>query len=216
MAGKIRGIRPVGDRAVLVELDSLAEVLSLQSQLHERPLDGQLDVLAAAETVLVTAVSPAAARGFAARLRRMDVGTVTDADATLVIIDTVYDGEDLSSVAELTGLGADGVITAHSEQTWTAAFGGFAPGFAYLAGGDPRLEVPRRAEPRTRVPAGAVGLAGRFSGIYPRSSPGGWRIIGHTEAILWDLDRDPPALLRPGTRVRFVPAADAPEGGAGP
>ena len=208
MAGTIRGIRPVGDRAVLVELDSLAEVLSLQTQLHERPLDGQLDVLAAAETVLVTAVSPAAAGGFAARLRRMDVATVTDTDATLVIIDTMYDGEDLARVGELTGLGRDGVIAAHSEQTWTAAFGGFAPGFAYLVGETQALAVPRRSTPRSAVPAGSVALADTYSAVYPRSSPGGWQLIGRTTAPMWDLGRDQPALVHPGNRVRFRPVRE--------
>jgi KipI family sensor histidine kinase inhibitor len=86
------------------------------------------------------------------------------------------------------------------------AFGGFAPGFAYLVGGDPRLQVPRRDEPRTKVPAGAVGLAGEFSGVYPRQSPGGWQLIGRTDVAMWDLDRDPPALLTAGATVRFRPA----------
>ena len=89
-------------------------------------------------------------------------------------------------------------------RLWRVGFAGFAPGFAYLVGGDPRLDVPRRPTPRTRVPAGSVGLAGEFSGIYPRSSPGGWQLIGRTEQVLWDLDRDPPALLRPGLWVQFV------------
>ncbi len=208
MAARIRGIRPVGDRAVLVELGSLAEVLSLQSQLLERPLDGQLDVLAAAETVLVTAVSGAAARGFAVRLRHMDVGTVTDTDPTVVTIDTVYDGEDLARVAELTGLGPDGVIAVHSEQTWTAAFGGFAPGFAYLTGETEALTVPRRDTPRSAVPAGSVALADTYSAVYPRASPGGWQLIGRTTAPMWDLGREQPALVRPGNRVRFRPVRE--------
>jgi KipI family sensor histidine kinase inhibitor len=96
------------------------------------------------------------------------------------------------------------VVSAHTATPWRVGFGGFAPGFAYLVGGDPRLEVPRRAEPRPSVPAGAVGLAGRYSGIYPRSSPGGWQLIGHTDAVLFDVDADPPALLQPGMTVRFV------------
>jgi KipI family sensor histidine kinase inhibitor len=96
------------------------------------------------------------------------------------------------------------VVQAHTGTAWTVGFGGFAPGFSYLVGGDPRLQVPRHDEPRTRVPAGAVGLAGAFSGIYPRPSPGGWQIIGQTDAVLWDVDRDPPALLRPGATVQFV------------
>jgi KipI family sensor histidine kinase inhibitor len=114
-----------------------------------------------------------------------------------------YDGPDLAEVASLTGLSEAAVVTAHTESVWTVGFGGFAPGFAYLTGGDPRLHVPRRGTPRPSVPAGSVGLAGEFSGVYPRSSPGGWQLIGHTDVDLFDVDRDPPALLQPGTRVRF-------------
>ena len=95
------------------------------------------------------------------------------------------------------------MIAAHSGQTWTVTFVGFSPGFGYLAGQDSRLHVPRRSSPRTTVPAGAVGLAGEFSGIYPRSSPGGWQLIGSTAEPMWDVDRDPPALLQPGAAVTF-------------
>lgn len=206
MTGSIRGIRAiraVGDRAVLVELDSLADVLGLQARLQEDPIDGQLDVLAAATTVLVTAVSAAAARGFAAELRGRDVTRAPHPDTTHVLIDTVYDGEDLALVAAETGLSQDGVIAAHTGQTWTAAFGGFAPGFVYLTGETPALVVPRRAEPRSAVPAGSVALAGDYSAVYPRASPGGWQLIGRTDARMWDLDRARPALVRPGNRVRF-------------
>lgn len=122
---------------------------------------------------------------------------------TLQTIPVVYDGPDLAAVGDLTGLGAGGVVAAHTATPWRVAFCGFAPGFAYLADGDPRLVVPRRADPRTSVPAGSVGLAGEFSGIYPRSSPGGWQLIGRTDAELWDPGRTPPALLGPGTWVRF-------------
>ena len=119
------------------------------------------------------------------------------------MIDVVYDGADLADVAQHTGLTVAAVVDAHVATPWRVGFGGFAPGFAYLVGGDPRLAVPRRAEPRTRVPAGSVGLAGEFSGVYPRESPGGWQLIGRTDAVLWDIDRTPPALLRPGMWVRF-------------
>ncbi|WP_377323398.1 allophanate hydrolase subunit 1 [Pimelobacter simplex] len=116
----------------------------------------------------------------------------------------VYDGPDLAEVAGQTGLSEAEVVAAHTATPWRVAFGGFAPGFAYLVGGDPRLRVPRRAEPRTTVPAGSVGLAGEFSGVYPRASPGGWQLIGRTDVVLWDLDREPPALLAAGATVRFV------------
>ena len=115
-----------------------------------------------------------------------------------------YDGPDLGEVARLSGLDEDEVIAAHVGTRWRVAFTGFAPGFGYLVGGDPRLAVPRRPTPRTSVPAGSVGLAGEFSGVYPRASPGGWQLIGRMDAVLWDLDRTPPALLRPGVQVRFV------------
>ncbi len=95
------------------------------------------------------------------------------------------------------------MIAAHTGTEWKVGFTGFAPGFAYLIGGDPRLVVPRRAEPRPRVTAGSVALAGPYSGVYPTESPGGWQLIGHTDLPLWDLQRDPPAVLRPGMRVRF-------------
>lgn len=115
-----------------------------------------------------------------------------------------YDGPDLDEVAELTGLSPSEVVAAHTGCVWQAGFVGFAPGFAYLTGGDPRLVVSRRAEPRTCVPAGSVALADEFSAVYPRASPGGWQLIGRTDAVLFDVDRDPPALVPPGARVRFV------------
>jgi biotin-dependent carboxylase-like uncharacterized protein len=128
------------------------------------------------------------------------------ADGPLVEVGVCYDGEDLAEVARLCRLDAAEVVRAHTAAPWTVAFTGFAPGFAYLSGGDPRLDVPRRAEPRTRIPAGSVGLAGPFSGVYPRVSPGGWQLIGRTGLAMWDLARDEPALLAPGMRVRFVDA----------
>ncbi|MCS5733298.1 5-oxoprolinase subunit B family protein [Herbiconiux daphne] len=124
---------------------------------------------------------------------------------SLVEIATRYDGADLATVAELAGLTVDGVIAAHSEQTWTADFIGFAPGFAYLSGENDLLAAPRRSTPRPVVPAGSVALAAGYCGIYPRESPGGWHLIGTTTASLWDARRTEPALLAPGTRVRFVP-----------
>ena len=108
-------------------------------------------------------------------------------------------------------MSTDALISTHFGATWTVAFGGFAPGFPYLVADAPHeasgppWEVPRRAEPRTSVPAGAVGLASRYCGIYPRPSPGGWQLIGRSAAELFDPHREPPALLNPGTRVRFAP-----------
>jgi KipI family sensor histidine kinase inhibitor len=124
-------------------------------------------------------------------------------------VDVVYEGEDLETVAKLLGMSAEEIIQRHLAANWQVAFSGFAPGFGYLAGDDPVFQVPRKSSPRTRVPAGSVGLAGEFTGVYPQSSPGGWQLIGHTETELWNLDRDPPALLVPGTEVKFQRASRA-------
>ena len=208
-AHKVRSVRAVGTRAVLAELSGTQDVLALQALLLERPLPGQQDVLAAAETVLVKADSPASARRIAARLLQLDLTAPVQLDGGLVVIDTVYDGEDLAEVGRLTGLGTEGVIAAHSGQVWTVAFAGFAPGFGYMVGENQQLEVPRRSSPRTAVPAGSVALAGNYSAVYPRRSPGGWQLIGRTNARMWDLDRDQPALAAPGHRVQFRPVRDA-------
>jgi KipI family sensor histidine kinase inhibitor len=193
----------MGERALLVEVDTQAEVLGLYAGLRDHPLDGQAELVPAARSLLVKlgrGVDHEVAR---AELETRPPGQFEAGAATTVVIDVIYDGADLVEVGELTGLGTDGVITAHTAQLWTVAFGGFAPGFGYLTGRDLRLDVPRKAFPRTSVPAGSVGLAGRYSGIYPRSSPGGWQLIGRTAALLWDPTRDPPALLRPGMSVQF-------------
>jgi len=205
---KVRSVRAVGTRAVLAELTGTQDVLALQALLLENPLPGQLDVLAAAETVLVTADSPVSARRIAARLLRLDLTAPVQRDGGLVVIDTVYDGEDLAEVGELTGLGTEGVIAAHTGQIWTVAFAGFAPGFGYMVGENQALEVPRRSSPRTAVPAGSVALAGNYSAVYPRRSPGGWQLIGRTGAKMWDLDREQPALAVPGHRVHCQPGPD--------
>jgi KipI family sensor histidine kinase inhibitor len=202
-AARVLAVRPVGTTAVLAELSGLHDVLALQALLLEQPLPGQVDVLAAAETVMVRADSPAAARRMAGLLLEMDLTVQAHAEGKLVLIETVYDGEDLAEVGRLTGLGTDGVIAAHTGQVWTVAFGGFAPGFGYMVGENELLEVPRRSSPRTAVPAGAVALAGTYSAVYPRKSPGGWQLIGRTAAHMWDLSREQPALAAPGDRVQF-------------
>jgi len=199
-------IRDYGDRALLLECESTDEVLALTAALNEAQISGVLDIVPASRTVLLELAGPrdqAPTRQLLARLQ-VDAATAANDDGhSDVVIDVVYDGADLAEVAELTGLDVPGVIEAHTETPWRCGFGGFAPGFAYLVGGDPRLAVPRRSEPRTKVPAGSVGLAGEFSGVYPRPSPGGWQLIGHTDAVLWDVDRPQPALLIPGMRVQF-------------
>ncbi len=119
-----------------------------------------------------------------------------------------YDGPDLADVAALWGVPEREVARIHAATEFRVAFCGFAPGFGYLTGLPARYDVPRRATPRTAVHAGAVGLAGPYTGVYPRASPGGWQLIGTTDAVLWDTARELTALLSPGTRVRFVAVAD--------
>ncbi|GGI04204.1 5-oxoprolinase subunit B family protein [Egicoccus halophilus] len=199
---------PYGDRGVLVELADLDAVLGLHAALAADPPAGVVDLVPAARTLLVR-LDPAVASvaAVAAAVRAVRPVPDVDRDGGQVEVPVTYDGEDLDEVARRTGLDVDGVVAAHTGQTWTVAFAGFAPGFAYLVGEDDRLRVPRRDDPRTRVPAGAVGLADAFSGVYPRVSPGGWQLIGRTETSMWDPDRAPPALLTPGMRVRFVVAS---------
>ncbi len=202
---------PCGERALLIEVDGLDAAIALRTALASLAGRGAFaavrDVVPATTTVLLSVDDPDSLTGVrdavTALLPGLDPATGPTGRDEPVEIDVRYDGEDLAEVARLTGLKPDEVIAAHTGRDWTVAFGGFAPGFAYLVGGDERLQVPRRAEPRTRVPPGAVGLAGPFSGIYPRASPGGWQLIGSTDVTLWDADRTPPALLQPGGRVRF-------------
>jgi len=198
-------VRAFGDAALLVELDDLDAVLGLAAAVRADWPDGVLDVVPAARTLLLV-VEPGTALDAVKRRVTTLSSTSTSPSAEPeepVEIAVTYDGPDLAEVARLTGLDEEGIVAAHTGTPWRIAFGGFAPGFAYLTGGDPRLRVPRRDEPRTTVPAGAVGLAGEYSGVYPRPSPGGWQLIGRTDTVLWDAERDPPALLSPGGTVTF-------------
>lgn len=198
--------RTASDSALLVEFDRLDE--AVRAQTAWRNVAGVLDVVGGARTVLVRYDrSLSTARGLTNRLREIDGGTEATGSERDVEIAVHYDGEDLSDVAEILGVTIEHLVRRHVAAQWRVAFAGFAPGFGYLVGDDPVFDVPRRSTPRTRVPAGAVALAGAFTGVYPRESPGGWQIIGRTDAALWDLDREPPALLTPGARVRFVRAA---------
>ncbi len=221
-------LRPVGSDAVLVDLDDPDAVVRLAARLAADLRDGVLpgvaELVPAASTLLVR-LHPGRAGERARRLlaERCATSAVTGPpapgeaapahDIDVVDVPVVYDGEDLAEVSRLTGLDTAEVVRRHTASAWTVAFTGFAPGFGYLVGGDPALRVPRRASPRTAVPAGAVGLAGAFSGVYPRASPGGWQLLGRTDLVLWDAEHDPPALLRPGVRVRFraVAALPAPD-----
>jgi KipI family sensor histidine kinase inhibitor len=204
-AGPTDTIFDYGDQALLLQFDSTADVLAWSAALRDAAMPEVLDIVPAARTVLLKLDGPDRQGAARRRLQTLKVatGAATTTAGEALMIDVVYDGDDLAEVAELTGLSIREVVEAHTAQPWTVGFCGFAPGFAYLVGGDSRLAVPRRSDPRPSVPAGAVGLAGEFTGIYPRRSPGGWQLVGHTDAVLWDIDRPDPALLTPGTRVQF-------------
>lgn len=194
---------PYGDRALLVEVADLAAVAAVRAALEGAPLPGQRDLVPAARTVLVV-LDRAPTELDVAALRRLSPTARADGRAAAAVeLPVVFDGADLPDVAEVTGRPADEVVATLTAVEFTVAFCGFAPGFGYLTGLPEELHVPRRATPRTRVPAGSVGLAGPFAGVYPQASPGGWQLVGRTDAVLFDVDRDPPALLAPGTTVRF-------------
>lgn len=199
-------VRPMGERAFLLEVEALDEVLPLHAALAATRPEGVVDLVPAARTVLVR-VDPrrlplTAARAWALAAAA-DAEPDADAAGPLVELDIVYDGADLAETADLIGTSVDELVRRHVAAEWRVAFTGFAPGFGYLVSAGWPFDVPRLASPRTRVPAGAVGLAGAFSGAYPRDTPGGWRLIGTTNAALFDPDAASPALLAPGTRVRF-------------
>lgn len=208
-------VLPYGDRAVLLELEGPAAVLDWRAALRACSLPEIGDVVAGGRTLLVVAAEQVSLTELRTALATVEPEpgsastTSGGSEDEPVEIPVRYDGADLAEVAELTGLDVEDVVAAHTGQTWQVAFAGFAPGFAYLLGEDSRLRVPRRSRSRTEVPAGAVGLADEFSGVYPRSSPGGWQLIGTTDAVLWDPERDPPALLGEGSRVRFVRVGSA-------
>ncbi|MBS4728230.1 carboxyltransferase domain-containing protein [Mycobacterium sp. SM1] len=201
-------VRDYGDQALLLEFDNTAEVLAWAAALREAALPGVLDIVAAPRSVVVKLDGPRYRGITRSRLRELRVTPEATATAPTgghpdVVIDVVYDGPDLPAVADHTGLTIAQVIYAHTAVPWRVGFAGATPGSVYLVGGDSRLRVPRRSEPRAWMPAGSVGLADEFSGIYPRPSPGGWQLIGRTEATLWDIERPNPALLTPGMWVQF-------------
>ncbi len=191
---------PYGPRAVLAEFESLDEVMTAAASWRAERFPGVIDIVPAARTVLVQHDGTLDA----------DVLVPPAADAPaavgpLVEVPVRYDGDDLTAVADACGLGVDDVVALHCGTEYTAAFCGFMPGFAYLVGLDPRLVLPRRSTPRTRVPAGSVAIAAEFTAVYPSASPGGWHLLGHTDLPMWAPGRDAPATVPPGARVRFVP-----------
>ncbi|WP_193095759.1 carboxyltransferase domain-containing protein [Brevibacterium sp. FME17] len=194
-------------RHLLVECADLAATMTVHHSLEAADLPGVVELIPAARTVLI-GFDPrrTGAGALEQAIRGLDHAESATAAAREVSIPVTYDGEDLTEVAGLLSVSPAEVVARHQAATWEVAFAGFAPGFGYLAGDDELFNVPRRSSPRTRVPVGAVALAGEFTGVYPRASPGGWQLIGRTEATLWDLDRQPPALFVPGTIVKFTDA----------
>ncbi|MFC8043786.1 5-oxoprolinase/urea amidolyase family protein [Nocardia sp. NPDC057353] len=209
-AGAAFELRPAGETALLLTLPDGADPIALADRLAARELPGVLELVPAAETVLVLVRSAAALERVAAALTRIaaepgaDVSRETAPQVDPLEVPVRYDGADLDAVAARLELTTAEVVAAHTGVLWQCAFVGFAPGFGYLRAPDGRLAVPRRDRPRTAIPAGSVALAGGYSAIYPRATPGGWQLIGSTDLALWDLHRDPPALIHPGTAVRFV------------
>lgn len=214
----------------MLDCADLAEAVALAERI-ERAQTGAVDVVAAARTVLVTARQASELPRLRRRLEvlladgRSAQGSSQTSpnplgedfgggEASVVTLDVRYDGPDLADVAEMAGVSTEALVRMHTSITWRAAFGGFAPGFFYLvdareldadagAGPGPLPTVPRLDSPRSKVPAGSVAVADRFCAVYPGASPGGWRLLGTTDEQLWDVDRPQPAMLAPGTLVRF-------------
>ena len=208
-----RRIRTIGADGVLIECADAREAAALAGWIAAEVVAGRMvapvDVVPAAATVLVVAMPGGAA---ASRAIIANAPTVTAlaalpvAEPLVVTIPVRYDGPDLAATASALGISTERLVRDHAAATWTVDFIGFAPGFGYCSAGDWPHRVSRLDTPRERVPAGSVAVADGWSAIYPRESPGGWRLIGTTTAVLWDAARTPPALLAAGTRVRFVAA----------
>jgi KipI family sensor histidine kinase inhibitor len=202
-------VRAAGAAAVLATFDSLAEVVAFRAGLADDPPAEVTEVVSGARTLLFR-FDPAVTDAGRVRSLLSEVRPSRPADdgqqRTPVVVPVTYDGADLDAVTALTGMSRDDLVAWHTGQVWTSAFCGFAPGFSYMTGTAPSLDLPRRDTSRTAVPSGAVALAGEFSAVYPRTSPGGWQLIGRTEVPMWSLERTPPALAPAGVRLRFVDA----------
>lgn len=190
-----------GDRAVLVETPAPLELFAALRRAKPR---GLRDAVPAEASVLLRFDRPIDVPTAGALLSGIDIRPLDESSAAEVRIPVRYDGADLHDVAATCGLSPEAVVALHAGGDYVAAFCGFSPGFAYLTGLSPQLHLPRRPTPRTSVPAGSVAIAGHYTAVYPTASPGGWALIGHTDLRLWDVAADPPAAIRPGTRVRFL------------
>ncbi|TSD40401.1 allophanate hydrolase subunit 1 [Rhodococcus sp. KBS0724] len=200
-----------GKSSILVETDSPTETLGLVEQLRRCPPSGMIDFLPAETTVMIFARPDAdmsALRSEIGRLSLTSTSILEHAQSDdVVIVPVHYDGEDLAELAHITGLSVRDIIARHTDELWRCSFIGFAPGFSYLSPTSATpWTIPRREQARPSVPPGSVALASRYCAVYPRSSPGGWQLIGRTDMQMWDIDNDPPALVQPGRVVRFVDA----------
>jgi KipI family sensor histidine kinase inhibitor len=197
-------VNSMGDSAFLVETGDAATAQGLRLLLAEDALPGVRELVPGYRSLLIR-FDPLQADvdGLERRLARLtdiSVPPIHPRDHELAVR---YDGADLESVAAILGMPVAEMIRRHTASIYSVAFLGFAPGFPYLVGLDPKLHVPRLATPRAKVPAGSVAIASEFTGIYPEATPGGWQLLGHIEVLLFDPARTPPALLTPGDRVRF-------------
>ncbi len=196
--------RAYGEHAALLDCDSLTQMSAAHATVSAARPDGISELVPGARSLLVVETPGSDALG-AVRdlLANADLEHPPTTESREITLDVTYDGEDLELVARDAGVSEDEVVRLHTEAVYTVAFTGFAPGFGYLTGLPGPLRQPRLATPRTHVPPGSVGIAGEFTGVYPRVSPGGWRLLGHTSTVLFDPHTDPPALFAPGDRVRF-------------
>ena len=198
----MRTIRPYGPDAFVLDCPGDSEAVDLHLSLLSHPLPGVVQTIPGAESLLVECVDPETRRQAERALAQLPAPG-RQVVAHEHVLEVRYDGPDLDALAARHGLTAEEVVDLHTASVCTVALTGFAPGFAYLAGLPEVLATPRRPDPRPVVPAGSVAIGGTWTGVYPRRGPGGWNLIGTTEAVLWDLDRDPPAVLRLGDSVRF-------------
>lgn len=220
----VPSVQPVGDHGVLLDFPDNASVHLAAGVARTRLKDRLVEVVPGDRTLLLLwtgASIPAEIAEIALERADPEIAGVGADPREVVVIPTVYDGADLEQVAAQLGIAAEAVVALHSEARYTVAFVGFAPGFPYLrvecagssssAQREPNklLGLPRLKTPRTNVPAGSVAVAAGYGGIYPRASPGGWNLLGRTDVVLFEPQRDPPALLLPGMRVRFEPVEGA-------